>query len=63
MFEASVSKMSQETSYFLHTNKQNEVVNANRFTTNNSSSATKVSMSAEENTYHALKGKSRNHVL
>jgi hypothetical protein len=39
-------------------------VNANRATTNNSSPAvTKGETSAEVNTYHTFKGKSRNHVI
>jgi hypothetical protein len=48
----------------LHVDKQNQVANANRSTIKNSSPATtKGSTSAEVNTYHTLKGKSRNHVL
>jgi hypothetical protein len=48
----------------LHIDKQNQAVNANRTTTNNSSPAvTKGKTSAEGNTYHTFKGKPRNHVI
>jgi hypothetical protein len=48
----------------LHIDQQNQVANANRSTTsNNSPATTKGLTTAEVNTYHTLKGKSRNHVL
>jgi hypothetical protein len=44
--------------------KQNQATNDNGSTTNNNLSAnTKGSTMAEVNTYHTLKGKSRNHIL
>jgi len=48
----------------LHIDKQNQATNDNASTTNNNLSAnTKVSINAEVNTYHTLKGKSRNQIL
>jgi hypothetical protein len=47
-----------------HIEKQHGVANANRLATNsNLPAVTRGETSAEVNTYHTFKGKSRNHVI